>query len=145
MARVEVQASDPDSLARTLVVRAGAGPQRPLRAGRGSSESLVGGQVRAGRLDVRRLLIEAGSRSGPLHTHRSAENSYLVLEGVLEVRVGSDRHRLEVGDAIFIPPGIPHATHNPADRRTILLAIYDHPIDDDFELAVDDGTAAADR
>ena len=34
--------------------------------------------------------------------------------------------RLAAGDAIYIPAGHPHGTHNPTGEPAVLLAIYGH-------------------
>ena len=119
---------------RTLVVQSGTAARHLLRLGRGSWESLVGDPIAPPRLDVRRLTIEPGSAPGPLHEHRAVDNTYVVLNGELEVRAGPERYRLAADDAIFIPAGVPHSTHNPGKRQTLLLAIYDGSPTEDFHL-----------
>lgn len=116
------------------MVRAGTAPRQSLRRGRGSWESLVGDRVRPDALDVRRLTIDPGSVPGPMHQHRGVDNTYLVLDGELEVRAGSDQHRLAAGEAIFIPAGVAHATNNPGQQKVVLLAIYDGSTREDFHL-----------
>jgi quercetin dioxygenase-like cupin family protein len=123
-----------DSQPRTLVVRAGTGPRQALLLGRGSWESLVGDRVPPGALDVRRLTIEPGNVPGPLHTHRLVDNTYLVLEGELDVRAGLEQQRLTAGDAVFIPSGVAHSTSNPGERQSVLLAISDGPTGEDFQV-----------
>ena len=119
---------------RTLVIQSGTAARHLLRLGRGSWESLVGDRVAPPSLDVRRLTIEPWSPPGPLHEHRAVDNTYVVLEGELDVQAGSERYRLTAEDAIFIPAGVPHSTNNPGKRQSLLLAIYDGSPTEDFHL-----------
>lgn len=118
---------------RVRVVRAGTAPVRELREGRGRAERLAPPGDDPGWFVVSRVTIDPLTAEGPFHRHHRAENVYLVLEGTLRVRAGRRLHELGAGEAIFIPAGQPHATHNPAGRPVTLLAIYDRSVDDDFE------------
>lgn len=120
--------------ARPVVVRAGTAPRHELRFGRGFSEALAVPAIGAGKLLVHKVTIRPGTEPGPYHLHRHAENVYLAMEGILEVIADGRRERLAPGDAIVIPAGIGHATHNPSAEPSVLLAIYDRPIAHDFEL-----------
>lgn len=98
------------------------------------SETLAGPAIGASAVLVHRVTIRPGTEPGPYHLHRHAENIYLALEGTLDVVAGGRQERLDPGDAIVIPAGVGHATHNPSREPSVLLAIYDKPIADDFEL-----------
>jgi mannose-6-phosphate isomerase-like protein (cupin superfamily) len=117
---------------RAKLLRAGAAPDHDLRHGRGRSERLVGAADGMGAMVVSRVTIHPSTPPGPFHLHRGADNVYLAVEGTLEVRVDDEVHHLGAGEAIFIPAGRPHATHNPTLRPVRLLAIYDQPIENDF-------------
>lgn len=51
--------------------------------------------------------IDAGS-SFPRHQHPH-EQTVNVLEGELEIMVGSETHRLAPGQVLVIPPDVPHS------------------------------------
>lgn len=105
---------------------------RDLRHGRGRSEILVGPELGARHILLNRVTIEPGTDPGPYHRHDRAANTYITLTGILEVVADGRTERLLPGDAIFVPPGHPHATHNPTAQPTVLLAVYDQPIEHDF-------------
>lgn len=58
----------------------------------------------------------------------SHETVMLVLDGSVEVDAGGERHELGTGDAIVIPPNVPHAVRvvgEPDETRTIYLTKSD--------------------
>lgn len=53
--------------------------------------------------------IEVGYESGPpLHSHRSEEETLYVLEGAIEVSIGSEVSSATVGDFVHFPKGVLH-------------------------------------
>ena len=53
------------------------------------------------------------------HHHAAHETAILLLEGIVEMRHGPDLEqlmRIEAGDFIYIPAGVPHQPYNPTDR-----------------------------
>jgi mannose-6-phosphate isomerase-like protein (cupin superfamily) len=110
------------------MVRAGTAPVGLLRLGRGQSERLV----ETSGLVVHLVTINPSSGTGPLHIHEAAQNTYLVLQGMLVVALGNASLTLTEGDAVFVPAGEPHATQNATAEPVRLLAIYDALVDDDF-------------
>lgn len=113
------------------VVRAGFARISPLRGGRGHVRHLVDRELGATLLDVHINHIRPGSGPGPYHVHRRVENVYVVLEGVLRVRVADSEVELARGDALFVPPGTPHSATNPTAREAVVLEVY-APADADF-------------
>ncbi len=52
------------------------------------------------------------------HYHEGHETAILVLEGSAEMRHGPNLElvmRMESGDFVYIPPGVPHQPYNPND------------------------------
>jgi uncharacterized RmlC-like cupin family protein len=52
------------------------------------------------------------------HYHEGHETAILMLEGVTEMRHGAnlEHHmRVEAGDLVYIPAGVPHQPYNPGD------------------------------
>jgi quercetin dioxygenase-like cupin family protein len=56
---------------------------------------------------MRRFRMEDGGGM-PLHTN-TVEHEQYVLGGRAEVRIGEKLHRVEAGDVLYIPAGVPHS------------------------------------
>ena len=121
-------------MTKAILTRVDAAPRRDLRGGRGSTVELVGASSGSAKLHVFHVTIEPATEPGPYHLHQHAQNVYIVLRGQLEVAVPGGTESVEVGGAITIPAGVPHATHNPGTEPTAMLAIYDRPTSQDFVL-----------
>ena len=48
-------------------------------------------------------------RGVPLHVHPLQDEIFYVLQGEYYFQVGEDKHKLSVGDSIFLPRKVPHA------------------------------------
>lgn len=59
----------------------------------------------------------------PLHVHPGFDESYLVLEGRLEVLVGEQRSELRPGAVAYVSGSIPHTFRNPGGERARFLSI----------------------
>jgi len=59
----------------------------------------------------------------PLHLHRSDDEAWYVLEGVLRVKVGEDDVELRAGSGVMVPRGTPHTYWNPGPDRVRYLLI----------------------
>ena len=67
-----------------------------------------------GRLQVILSTIEPGGGTGDeAYTHDSDEEVVVVLEGSLDLWVGSEHYRLEAGDAVTHSSRVPHRNTNP--------------------------------
>ena len=69
------------------------------------------------------LEMPPGARARP-HYHEEHETAIFVLEGAAEMRHGTNLEQLmkiEAGDYVFIPAGVPHQPYNPHD--TLLRAV----------------------
>jgi mannose-6-phosphate isomerase-like protein (cupin superfamily) len=64
-------------------------------------------------------VFEVG-RGLPLHSH-NVEESVLILEGEATAQIGDDYFDLEVGDASWVPAGVPHRFFN---RGESVMRIY---------------------
>ena len=63
------------------------------------------------------LEIPPGRRATP-HYHEAHETAIFMLEGVTEMRHGPNLDqvmRVEEGDFLYIPAGVPHQPYNPTD------------------------------
>lgn len=113
-------------------------PKTALRYDRGWVLRLVGEEVGAKNVDLHLNTINAGSSEGPYHLHRQTENVYYVLEGTLRLRIHGENYDVVPGQAVFIPPGVPHSASNPGKDDARLLEIY-APVGTDFhEVAEND-------
>lgn len=84
--------------------RVGSSITRDFRAGGKSSKR----PTRPGdRVRTRMELEEPGEL--PPHRHRSAEESYEVIAGELEVQVEGDWSTVETGETVVVPPDTDHA------------------------------------
>jgi mannose-6-phosphate isomerase-like protein (cupin superfamily) len=59
----------------------------------------------------------------PLHLHRSDDEAWYVLEGVLRVQVGNDVVEARAGSGVLVPRGTRHTYWNPSSGLTRYLLI----------------------
>jgi len=109
--------------------------QTPLVVRHGSSDGTLLGTSGRGRLKVLNepvdgsgyALIEGSHPVGEPrirdHVHARHEESFVVLEGRYEVRVGEDIIVAVSGDYVFIPRGTPHTYRNVGPEPARLLNI----------------------
>ncbi|MFT4261887.1 MAG: cupin domain-containing protein [Nocardioides sp.] len=62
-------------------------------------------------------------RGLPLHSH-NVEESVLILEGRATAQIGDDYFDLEVGDASWVPAGVPHRFFNRGDGVMRIYWVY---------------------
>lgn len=111
-------------------------PTAPMRYDRGTVASLFGLQTGAEHVDVHVNVLKPGSGPGPYHFHAKSDNVYFVLEGEISVVVEGEEYRLGPHDALFIPPGLRHATSNSGNTPARFIEIY-APASPDFHMADD--------
>ena len=59
----------------------------------------------------------------PLHFHKTFEDSFFVLEGLLTAQLGDDVVELRPGDFATAPPGVPHSLTNAHAEQAACRAI----------------------
>src|SRR5260221_14228364 len=70
------------------------------------------------------VIVEiAPGTTAPLHTHPGEEIIY-ILEGTLEYEIGGKLSRVNAGDGLFVPAGVPHLARNVGTGRGAELATY---------------------
>lgn len=69
-----------------------------------------------------RLLRVVPGQEIPAHYHAACSQSYLVIEGTIEVRVGEVWRRVEPGEAVRVPAGELHAVRPVAGPAVVLSA-----------------------
>src|SRR5947209_4157757 len=99
----------------------------PLAVGEGEVIEVLGNRITIKVASERQLVCEYSAAprfaGPPLHVHPGFDETYLVLEGCLEVAVEEERHRLEPGAVAYVSGSIPHAFSNPAAERTRFLSV----------------------
>lgn len=111
------------------IVRAGERPivnSQTLRPGEGIHLEMVSLADLATIFQVNLHHISPGCRSDGLITHEGEEFIY-ILEGSIDLHLGSQTHRLEHGDAAFFPSSEPHGYANPADVPATVLWLNSPP------------------
>ena len=68
---------------------------------------LVDSRETAGQLAIVQSIAQPGFEP-PLHVHSREDETFIVVEGLLQVTCGGEDHLLRSGQAIFAPRGIPH-------------------------------------
>ena len=79
----------------------------------------VSGETVEGRFSLVEFLFRRHT-SAELHTHPQDE-SYIVLEGLLTVKAGSERFELGPGGAAVVPMGVPHTFRVDSETARVLL------------------------
>jgi len=62
-----------------------------------------------GALTAHRSTFRDGAAGAPPHTHHSASELFLVLDGALRVLLDAEVAVLRAGDLLVVPPGVAHA------------------------------------
>jgi len=62
-----------------------------------------------------------------LHVHQRLEETFYVLDGEFEFRIGDETHQATAGASIFVPPGVPHAFANRGPAQSKLLLVMSPP------------------
>lgn len=75
------------------------------------------------------LVIPPGAKAKP-HYHENHETAIYQLEGVTEFHHGPNLEftsRVEAGDYVYIPAGVPHQPYNPGDKPAKALIARTDP------------------
>ena len=91
-----------------------------------STRELIGPEDGVGELFVGEGLCTPGA-GVPLHRHAVVE-AFVVLEGVLSVRLSDRTIDVQADESLAVPPGTPHAFGNRGDVpvRYLFAAPWDH-------------------
>ena len=65
----------------------------------------------------------------PLHVHDRGDEGFIVLNGLLDVTLGSDVRRLEPGEFVLVEAGTPHTFATVDDVATSVLVAMTPDVD----------------
>ena len=68
--------------------------------------------------------IEPRMPGPPVHVHPTAEESYEVIEGRLEVFMNGEWSPVRAGEKATVPAGVPHSVRNASDGRARIVNIH---------------------
>ena len=77
------------------------------------------------------LVMPPGTKAKP-HYHEKHETAIYMLEGISEFHHGPNLEftsRVEQGDYVYIPAGVPHQPYNPTDKPAKALIARTDPND----------------
>ena len=61
------------------------------------------------------------------HTHDVAEHVFYILDGALTIIVKGKKYTAEAGEALYVPPGVPHSSENAFTGTTKYIALTTPP------------------
>lgn len=101
-----------------------------LQADEGRSFPFAGGTLTIkedgsrtrGELSVVEIQIPAGAAPPPQHLHHEHEETWYVLEGELEFKVGRETATVGAGGWVLVPIGVPHTFANPGSVSARFLS-----------------------
>jgi mannose-6-phosphate isomerase-like protein (cupin superfamily) len=107
-------------------------------AGEGHSVSLHGTEVtfkvksdQAAGASCSEWVAAPGFDTG-LHVHERLEETWYLLDGELEFRVGDETFSAAPGACVFVPPHVPHAFANRSQTRAKFLLMTSPPTHDRY-------------
>lgn len=71
--------------------------------------------------------LDPGAAGGEEESTHPGEECILVLEGMMEIKVGEDTYHLEEGDSIYYFASIPHSLKNSGDSELVFLTAITPP------------------
>ena len=81
---------------------------------------LVAAKQTGGAFEVITAQVKAGTEPPP-HVHAREHEFFYLLEGIIDVYVGSEVFRVSAGESIFMPKGIPHAVRGQTPEYHVLV------------------------
>ena len=71
--------------------------------------------------------VPPGAEQRP-HSHRDAEQVYVIVRGTGRARVAGDTEQVVEGDLVFIPPGAEHGIVNDGSEPLIYVSAASPPV-----------------
>jgi quercetin dioxygenase-like cupin family protein len=85
---------------------------------------LVDGEHTEGSTTMNRAHLATGSPGAPPHRHKHASEAIFVIDGSLDVLLGTEVQTLTAGDVVFIPAGTVHAFAPTSGHSADMLAVF---------------------
>lgn len=83
----------------------------------------ISGKDTNGELAVFEQTSLSPKRGTPLHIHPFQDEVFYVLNGEYLFQVGDEKHRLKVGDSIFLPRQVPHSWIQLSERGKMTVTL----------------------
>jgi mannose-6-phosphate isomerase-like protein (cupin superfamily) len=68
--------------------------------------------------------LDAGMAGPPVHVHPTAEESYTIVEGALDVCVDGEWRTVQAGETATVPAGVPHTLRTTSGEPIRLVNIH---------------------
>ena len=98
-----------------------------LAPGEGELIEVAGNRIRIIAASASQLVCDYSTAprfpGPPLHVHPGFDETYLVLEGRLQVTIGDQQRELEAGAAAYVSGSRPHTFANPGQERTRFVSV----------------------
>jgi mannose-6-phosphate isomerase-like protein (cupin superfamily) len=85
--------------------------------------TLLSGAQTGGSFAMLEALVPAQTGPPP-HIHHAEDETFILLEGILDFHVADDLHRAEADSVIFVPRGTRHHFSNVGDGLARMLFLY---------------------
>lgn len=85
--------------------------------------TLLSGAQTGGSFAMLEALVPAQTGPPP-HIHQAEDETFILLEGILDFHVADDLHRAEADSVIFVPRGTRHHFSNVGDGLARMLFLY---------------------
>ncbi|MEM6473033.1 MAG: cupin domain-containing protein [Planctomycetota bacterium] len=108
---------------------------RPFDAGHNVGQSghcLLYGSDTAGAHSLSVAILRRGSEA-PLHVHSREDETFFVIEGQIDARVGDEHHTLGAGDSIFLPRGLKHRLLCLSDEAKLIMLLHPPGLENFFD------------
>lgn len=93
------------------------------------------------------FILKKGSEA-PLHIHTLEDETFYVISGSLEARVGDEYFILNEGDSIFLPRGLKHKLVCKSGDAKLLMLIHPPGLEhffDEIDQAVSEGPVSSEK
>jgi quercetin dioxygenase-like cupin family protein len=112
---------------------------KPYTVGHSAGQSghcLLTGSDTAGALSLWVSIVHPGSHA-PLHVHSREDETFFLLSGEIEARIGDEYHTLLAGDSVFLPRGVPHRLANVSSAPAEFVMLIHPPALENFFMEID--------
>ena len=103
------------------IVRVGQG--RQFRFPAGNQVEIKASADTGMRMGFMRTVLPPGTGMPLLHVHRSLDEAFQILEGSVEYKLGELYATAAPGDAVLVPPGVPHCFRALGEGAVLMLMV----------------------